>query len=75
MIGLEALPDGFQTELIQTAEGGQVRTGEGSVRHVEVFPIGSVRTPIIGRPRPLPSHRHARLTTPSFVMSLFGILD
>jgi hypothetical protein len=37
--------------------------------------MGSVRTPIIGRPRPLPSHRHARLTTPSFVMSLFGILD
>jgi len=46
MIGLEALPDGLQAELLQTAEGGQVRTGEGSVRHVEVFPMDSVRTPI-----------------------------
>ncbi len=33
-----------------------VRSGrsEGSVRHVEVFRMGSVRTSIIGRPRPLP---------------------
>ena len=39
-----------------------VRSGqakEGSVRHVEVFQMGGVRTPIIGRPRPLPGHRRA----------------
>ncbi|WP_206673512.1 hypothetical protein, partial [Pseudactinotalea terrae] len=27
---------------------------EGSVKHVEVFQMGSVRTPIIGGPRPTP---------------------
>jgi hypothetical protein len=27
--------------------------------HVEVFRMGSVRTPIIGRPRPLPRQRRA----------------
>jgi hypothetical protein len=52
-IGLQALPDDFKAELVQAGEGGQVRTGEGSDRNVEVFRLGSVRTPIIGRPRPL----------------------
>jgi hypothetical protein len=50
------------------------RTSEGSLKHVEVFPMDSVRTPIIGRPRPLPSHRRAHhahaLATPCFVKSL-----
>ena len=68
-IRLQALPDDLETKLIQTAERGQVRTGEGSVRHVEVFRTGGVRTPIIGRPRPLPGQRHARPTTPSFAKS------
>ncbi|WP_345038867.1 hypothetical protein, partial [Georgenia daeguensis] len=31
----------------------------GSVGHVEVFQMGSVRTPIIGRPRPLSGDRRA----------------
>jgi len=70
-IRLQALPHDLETKLIQTAEGTQVRTGEGSVRHVEVFPMDSVRTPIIGRPRPLPGQRHARPTTPSFAKSRF----
>ena len=55
----QALPGDLQPELVQAAERGQVRAGEGSVRHVEVFRMGGVRTPIIGRPRPLPGHRRA----------------
>lgn len=58
-IRLELLPDGFETELLKAAECGQIRGGEGSVGHVEVFQIGGVRTPILGGPRPLPSHRRA----------------
>src|SRR5699024_10979624 len=58
-IGLEALADDLQAELVQTDERGQVRADEGSVRHVEVFRMGSVRTPIIGRPRPLSAERRA----------------
>jgi hypothetical protein len=58
----------FQAELLQTAEG-QVRAGEGSVSHVEVFPMDSVRTPIIRRLRPLPGQRPARPTAPSFAKS------
>jgi hypothetical protein len=53
----------LQTELIKPAERGQVRATEannsGNVRHVEVFQMSGVRTSIIGRPRPLPSHRRA----------------
>ena len=64
-IGLEALPDGFEAELLQTAERSQIRTGGGIVKHVEVFPMGRVRTPIIGRPRPIP----ATDTQPSTVIS------
>ena len=58
-VGLEALPNGFEAEQIEVGERGQVRGSEGSVRHVEVFQMGSVRTSIIGRPRHLPGHRHA----------------
>ena len=56
---LEPLAGDLQAELVQTGEGGQVRAREGSVGHVEVFRMGSVRTPIIGRPRPSPGHRRA----------------
>ena len=63
-IRLKALPNNREAELIQPAERGQVEAGEGSVRHVEVFQLGGVRTPIIGRPRPLPGDpRAARLYT------------
>jgi hypothetical protein len=58
-VRVEPLPDDFKTELVKPAERGQVRAGEGSVKHVEVFQMGSVRTSIFGRPRPLPSHRRA----------------
>lgn len=36
----DQLPDRNQAQLIKTAESGQVRRREGSVRHVEVFPMG-----------------------------------
>jgi len=58
-IRLEALPDDVQAELVEAAERGQVRGSEGSVKHVEVFRLGCVRTPILGRPRPLPRDRRA----------------
>jgi len=41
-VGVESLAEDFQAELVQMAERSQVRTGEGSVRHVEVFRMGSV---------------------------------
>lgn len=56
---LEPLPGHLQTELVETAEGRQVRGRESSVEHVEVFRVEGVRTPIIGRPRPSPSERRA----------------
>src|SRR5699024_2980994 len=66
-IGLQPLAHDLQAEVIEASERGQVRGSEGSVRHVEVFPVGSVRTPITGRPRPLSHERradaHARLYT------------
>ena len=65
-VGSQALPDHLQPKLIKAAERGQVRAREGSVRHVEVFQLGSVRTPIIGRPRPLSRQRRAdHLYTPN----------
>ena len=43
---LEALTDRDQPKLIKAAESGQVRGSEGSVKHVEVFLMGGVRTSI-----------------------------
>ncbi|WP_211096889.1 hypothetical protein, partial [Arthrobacter echini] len=53
------LTDSSQAELIEPAKRGQVRGSKGSVGHVEVFQMGSVRTSIIGGPRPLPQNRRA----------------
>ena len=64
-IRFEPLAGHRQTELVEPAERGQVRArGEGSVRHVEVFRMGSVGTSILGRPRPLsrPPPRQRRYT-------------
>ncbi len=58
---LDPLTDDVEPSLVQPAESGQVRTGERSVRQVEVFPMGSVRTPICGGSRPLPGLRRAAL--------------
>jgi hypothetical protein len=63
-VGLEQLPNDPQAELAEAAERGQVRRIEGSVEHVEVFRTDGVRTPIIGRPRPLqPATRHTPVAT------------
>jgi hypothetical protein len=43
-IRLQALPHDVEPELIQTGECGQITTIEGSVRHVEVFQMGGVRS-------------------------------
>lgn len=66
----DVLPNNFEAELVEAAEHGQVRGGEGSVGHVEVFRMASVRTPIIGGPRPTSADRHAqRRATPSAAKS------
>ena len=57
--GTHLLADGLQTEFIETAECGQVRSIEGSVRQVEVFRKDSVGTSIIERPRLLSGDRRA----------------
>jgi hypothetical protein len=53
----------LEPELIEAAKRGQVGAGEvrrrGSVVHVEVFRMGSVRTSILGRPRRLSRDRRA----------------
>src|SRR5690606_35499099 len=70
--GLEALPGRGQSELIEAAERREVRGGEGSVGHVEVFRMGCVRTSIIGRPRPISaSPLRAPRHTPLFAKSPF----
>ena len=55
----ESLTNSDEPQLVEPAEGGQVRGSEGSVGHVEVFQMFGVRTSILGRPRPLPRHRRA----------------
>jgi hypothetical protein len=62
-IRLDPLPDHLQTKLVETAEHREIRASEGSVAHVEVFRLGSVRTPILGRPRPSPRQRRAHTYT------------
>ena len=58
-VGLPTLTNDLQAEFVQAAECTQIRAHEGSVRHVEVFRLGGAGTPIIGRPRRLPTHRRA----------------
>lgn len=72
--GFDALAGDFQPETVDKTETSQIRAREGSVGHVEVFQMGSVRTPIFGGPRPVqpaatPQPRTA-LPTPSIVKSL-----
>ena len=66
-VRLEALAGHGQAKLVQAAEGSQIGAGEtgtsGSGRHVEVFRMGSVRTSIPGRPRPLSRDRRAVIYT------------
>ena len=66
-IRLEVPPGDDAPELVEAAESRQIGAGEraravtdGHVRHVEVFQMASMKTPILGRPRPLSRDRHAR---------------
>ncbi len=69
-IRLDQLADGDEAELVEAAEHGQVRGRESRVEHVEVFRDGEhEQLPSSGRPRPLPGHRHAQPTTPTFMKS------
>ena len=69
-VRLKTLPHRDETELVQSAEHGQIRGRKGSVEHVEVFrQMVSVRTSIIGRPRPSPPQRRAQPPTPSTAKS------
>ena len=56
MVCLNALTRHLQPQAIQAREHAQIRAIKDSIGHVEVFQMDGVATPIIGRPRPLPSH-------------------
>ena len=63
MVVVDLLPGHRQAEAVQQTEGIEIRAAERSVRHVEVFLLGGVGTPIIGRPRPLHGDRRAQSYT------------
>jgi hypothetical protein len=62
-----------EVELVEAAELGQVRASEpcmrGSVRHVEVFRMDSVRTSILGDLDAYPGTDAPAAATPSTVKS------
>ena len=79
MVCLNALTRHLQPQAIQARERGQVRVIKDSIGHVEVFQMDGVGTPIIGRPRPLPSHdtpnpAHNTYTLKCEEPVLYGIL-
>ena len=73
-VGVQALTGHDEAELVQPAELGQVRAGEGNVRQVEVFWMVGVGTSIFRGPRRLYATTPAASTTPSSVMSQFRLL-
>ena len=58
-VGLEQLADGFEAELVETAERGEVRGRERRVEHVEVFQDGERENFHPGRPRRLSANQPA----------------
>ena len=79
MVWPNALARHLQPQAIQACERAQVGAIKGSIGHVEVFQMGGVGTPIIGRPRPLPSHdtpnsAHNTYTLKCEEPVLYGIL-
>ena len=79
MVGPNALARHLQAQVIQARERAQVRAIKDSIGHVEVFQMDGVGTPIIGRPRPLPSHdtpnpAHNTYTLKCEEPVLYGIL-
>jgi hypothetical protein len=55
----DAFAGKLEAEIVHTSEGGQIRAGEGSVMHIEVFQMSGVGTFILGRPGPSPGQWHA----------------
>jgi len=68
-IRAEPLHHRDETEPVEATERREVGVAEGSVAHVEDLRLGDLGTPTIGRPRPLPSDRHAQTATPSTAKS------
>ena len=58
-VGSHVLTGDAQTQPVDQAERIKIRTVESRLSHVEVLQMGSVRTSIIGGPRPRPLHRRA----------------
>ena len=71
---LDPLPDSFETELVKSAERSEIRRGEGSVEHVEVFQMGSVGTSILEDLDPYPRTSERTPPTPSNAKSPLGPL-
>ncbi|WP_236544206.1 hypothetical protein [Spiractinospora alimapuensis] len=69
VVGLDALAGGRETERAQPTESIEIWGQEGSVGHVEVFQMASVRTSIIGRPRRLSLHRRAHPATSRYTLN------
>ena len=79
MVCLNALTRHLQPQAIQAREHAQIRAIKDSIGHVEVFQMDGVGTPIIGRPRPLPSHDTPDPTQHPYTLKceepvLYGIL-
>jgi hypothetical protein len=69
-VGLDQLADGFEAELIETAERGEVRGRERRAVQVEVFrQMGSVRTSILEDLDVYPRTSRRPSTTPSTAKS------
>ena len=66
-IRFQSLSNSLKPELIKAAERSQVGRGEGSVGHVEVFPVDSVGTSIL---EDLDTYAKTDATTPSTAKSL-----
>lgn len=62
----DMLTDGFEAELVKTAEHGQIRGSEGSVVHSRGLLDGQRKELPSWRPRPLPHQRHALSHHPSY---------
>ena len=69
-LNCEVLAHRGQSQDLQAQEDRQIRTGEGSLRHVEVSRDGCVATPIIEGPRPLPTATTHPPPTPNTSISL-----
>ena len=74
-IGLKPLTDDFEGQFIEPEERGQVRASEGSVKRVEVFLMGSVRTPSSEDLDRYPAADAPTTATPSTVESPYSVVS